>query len=80
MSYDIRNVTSKKKVNEPEIVEYLQNDVPSKSELKNILTQLGLSLLTSYYAKDELAYQQAGLNDASTEDEILNAMDGISNI
>ena len=62
----------REKGKQPEIVEYLQN-IPSKSELKNILTQLGISA-DQLLRKRELAYQQAGLNDAATEDEILNAM------
>jgi arsenate reductase len=62
----------KEKGSEPEIVEYL-NDVPSKSKLKDILTQLGLSA-NQLLRKNEPAYQQAGLSEASTEDEIINAM------
>lgn len=57
---------------EPEVIEYL-NDVPSKSELKDILTQLNISA-DQLLRKKETAYQEAGLNKASTEDEILNAM------
>ncbi len=62
----------KEKGSEPEIVEYL-NDVPSKSKLKDILTQLGLSA-NLLLRKNEPDYQQAGLSETSTEDEIINAM------
>ena len=57
---------------EPEVIEYLQT-VPSKSELKNILTLLGLSA-DQLLRKHESAYQEAGLNDSSSEKEILDAM------
>lgn len=57
---------------EPEVVEYLQN-IPSKSELKNILSLLDISA-DQLLRKKESAYQQAKLNDSSTEDEIINAM------
>lgn len=57
---------------EPEVIEYL-NDVPSKSELKEILTQLNISA-DQLLRKKETAYQEAGLSKVSTEDEILNAM------
>ncbi len=57
---------------EPEVIEYL-NDVPSKSELKDILRQLGISA-DRLLRKKETAYQEAGLSKVSTEDEILNAM------
>ena len=56
----------------PEVVEYLQN-IPSKSELKNILSLLGVSA-DQLLRKKESAYQQAGLNESSTQDEIINAM------
>ena len=57
---------------EPEVVKYLEA-VPSKDELKNILNLLGLSA-DQLLRKHESAYQEAGLSDASTEDEVLNAM------
>lgn len=56
----------------PEVVEYLQT-VPSKDELKNILSLLGLSA-EQLLRKHESAYKEAGLSDASSEDEILDAM------
>lgn len=55
-----------------EVVEYLQT-VPSKDELKNILGLLGLNA-DQLLRKHESAYQEAGLSDASSEDEILDAM------
>ncbi len=57
---------------QPEVIEYLQN-IPSKSELKNILKLLGISA-DQLLRKKESAYQQAGLNESSTEDEIIDAM------
>ncbi len=57
---------------EPEVVEYLQN-IPSKSELKNILTLLGIPA-NQLLRKKESAYQNAGLDDSSTEEEIIDAM------
>ena len=62
----------KEKGKDPEVVEYLDS-VPSKDELKSILSLLGLTagqILRSH----ESEYEQAGLSDASSEDEILNAM------
>ena len=57
---------------EPEVVEYLEN-TPSKDELKSVLALLGLSA-DQLLRKHENAYNEAGLSDASTEDEILDAM------
>ena len=57
---------------EPEVVKYLDN-IPSKTELKNILSLLGISA-TQLLRTKESAYQQAGLNATSTEDEIIDAM------
>ena len=57
---------------DPEVVEYL-NSVPSKDELKDILGLLGLSA-AQLLRTHESAYQEAGLSDASSEDEILDAM------
>ena len=57
---------------EPEIVEYLQ-DIPSKSELKNILTLLNISA-DQLLRKKEAAYKESGLSETSTEDEIINTM------
>ncbi len=62
----------KEKGKTPEVVEYLQT-VPSKDELKSILSLLGLSA-DQLLRKHESAYQEAGLSDASSEDEILDAM------
>ena len=56
----------------PEVVEYLQK-APSKSELKSILSLLGLSA-DQLLRKHESAYQEAGLSDASSEDDVLDAM------
>ncbi len=57
---------------EPEIIEYL-GDTPSKAELKDILTRLGISA-SQLLRKKESAYQESGLNEDSTEEDILNAM------
>ncbi len=57
---------------EPEVVEYLQT-TPSKTELKNILSKLGFSA-DQLLRKHEDAYQEAGLSDSSSEDDILDAM------
>jgi arsenate reductase len=57
---------------DPQVVEYLQT-VPSKADLQNILTLLGLSA-DQLLRKHESAYQEAGLSSASSEDEIIDAM------
>ncbi len=57
---------------EPEIIEYLQA-TPSRSELKEVLSLLGMHA-GQLLRKKESAYREAGLNDASSEDEILDAM------
>lgn len=57
---------------EPEVVEYLQS-TPSKVELTEILTKLGISA-DQLLRKHEGAYQEAGLSDSSSEEEILDAM------
>ena len=62
----------KEKGKNPEIVKYLET-VPSKDELKNILSLLGLSA-NQLLRKRENAYQEAGLSEDSSEEEILNAM------
>ena len=62
----------KDKGKEPEVVKYLEA-TPSKDELKNILSLLGLSA-DQLLRKHENAYQEAGLSNASSDDEILDAM------
>lgn len=62
----------KEKGKDPEVVKYLET-VPSKDELKNILAMLGLSA-SQICRKHESAYQEAGLSDASSEEDILDAM------
>ncbi|MFK7816122.1 MAG: arsenate reductase (glutaredoxin) [Gammaproteobacteria bacterium] len=62
----------KEKGKTPEVIEYLQT-TPSKDELKNILSLLSLNA-DQLLRKHENAYQEAGLSDASSEDDILNAM------
>jgi len=57
---------------EPEIVEYL-SDTPSKAELKDVLARLGISA-DQLLRKKESAYRVSGLNEDSTEEDILNAM------
>jgi arsenate reductase len=57
---------------DPQVVEYLQT-APSKADLQNILTLLGLSA-DKLLRKHESAYQEAGLSSASSEDEIIDAM------
>ena len=56
----------------PEIIEYL-NDIPSKYELQDIITRLGLSA-DQLLRKKEAAYNKSGLDKTSSKDEILNAM------
>ncbi len=62
----------KEKGKDAEVVKYLET-TPSKEELQNILSLLGLSA-DQLLRKHENAYQEAGLNSNSSEDEILNAM------
>lgn len=62
----------KEKGKTPEIVEYLQT-TPSKDELRNILSLLGISA-DQLLRKHESAYKQAGLSEASSEDDVLDAM------
>ncbi len=57
---------------DPEIIQYLQN-APSKTELQNILSLLGITA-DQLLRKHETAYQEAGLSSDSTENEILDAM------
>ena len=56
----------------PKIIEYLK-DIPSKTELKELLRQLGISA-SRLLRKKEPVYKGSGLNESSTEDDILNAM------
>ena len=49
----------------PEVIEYL-NNTPSKSELKQIITRLGITA-NQLVRKKESAYFEAGLNEASSE-------------
>jgi len=62
----------KEKGKDPEVVKYLET-TPSKDELKNILSMLGLSA-DQLLRKHESAYKEAGLSDDSSEDEVLDAM------
>ena len=57
---------------DPEVIEYLEV-VPSKLDLKNILILLGIPA-DQLLRKHESAYQEAGLCDSSSEEEILDAM------
>ena len=57
---------------EPEIVEYLQS-TPSRSELRDVLSLLGMQA-GQLLRKTESAYREAGLSEASSEEEILDAM------
>lgn len=57
---------------QPDVIEYLQT-VPSRSELRDVLSLLGISA-DRLLRKHESAYREAGLDDASSEDEILDAM------
>lgn len=56
----------------PKVIEYLK-DIPSKTELEELLTQLGISA-NQLLRKKESIYKESGLNESSTEDDILNAM------
>ena len=57
---------------QPEIIEYLQA-IPSRSELRDVLSLLGINA-SQLLRKNEPAYREARLDDASSEDEILDAM------
>ena len=57
---------------EPEVIEYLQT-IPSKTEIKELLSKLGIAA-NQLLRKRENAYQEAGLKDSSSEEEILDAM------
>jgi len=58
---------------EPEIVEYLK-DVPSKDELKNVVTYLGVNP-RDILRKKEADYKESGLNnDNLSDDEVLDIM------
>ena len=57
---------------EPNIVEYLKSP-PSKEQLKTILRQLGIATIDLARRKEE-AWLQAGLDDESADDAILDAM------
>ena len=56
----------------PKVIEYLK-DTPSKTELKELLTGLGIPV-SRLLRKKESAYRESGLNESSTENDILNAM------
>ena len=57
---------------QPEVIEYLQ-DIPSRSELRDILSQLGMAA-SQLLRKKESAYHEASLDESSGEEEILDAM------
>lgn len=57
---------------EPGVVEYLTN-TPTKSELKDIIQMLGISAF-DLLRKKESVYKTSGLNENSTEEEILTAL------
>lgn len=59
---------------EPKIVEYLRTPL-SRAELEALLELLGISARELARVK-EPAWKEAGLDDASSEDDILDAMVG----
>lgn len=61
-----------KKGMEPEVVEYLDN-IPTKSDLKDIMQKLGISAFELLRTKEPV-YQKTGLSEYSTEEEVINAM------
>lgn len=62
----------KEKGKQVEVVEYLQ-DVPSKSVLQDLIGKLGISA-SQLLRKHESSYEESGLNEGSSEDEILDVM------
>ena len=56
----------------PRIVEYLK-DVPSRSELRDVLSLLGIRA-EQLLRKREPAFHEAGLDEGSSEEEVLDAM------
>ena len=57
---------------QPEVKEYLR-ETPTRSELKDILTLLGIAA-GQLLREKEPAYREAGLKKSSSEEEILDAM------
>ena len=57
---------------EPEVVEYLQT-VPTRAELERVLSLLGMTA-RQILRKNEPAFKQAGLDENSSDEEILEAM------
>ena len=57
---------------EPEVVEYLQT-VPTRGELERVLSLLGMTA-RQILRKNEPACKQAGLDENSSDEEILEAM------
>ena len=57
---------------QPQVIEYL-HDIPEKAELLAIISKLGISARQLLRTK-EAAYQAAGLSDASSENEVIEAM------
>lgn len=57
---------------QPAVIEYLR-DTPSRSELRDVLSQLGMAA-SQLLRTRESAYREAGLDESSSEEEILDAM------
>lgn len=56
----------------PKVIEYL-NNTPSKSELKDLISKLGITA-DQLLRKKESQYQESGLSESSSEEQILDAM------
>ena len=57
----------------PEIVEYLV-DMPSETEIKELLNMLGMSSARELMRKGEQAYKDLGLKAVDDESELIRAM------
>ncbi len=57
----------------PQVIEYLKN-TPTAAELKEIFKKLGMTAL-QVARKHEDEFKQAGLNDDSSDDEVIAAME-----
>lgn len=57
---------------QPRVIEYLQA-VPTRSDIESILAQLGVTA-GQLLRKHEPAYREAGLDESSSDEEILDAM------
>ncbi len=57
----------------PEIIEYLKTPL-DKAELKKLYSQLNIQQVIQMMRTNEAEFKEAGLNSASTDDELFDAM------